>query len=99
MKYFRLASLLAASMTAAMLASGAARANQVPGPTVTGYVTSVQGTDSITVDGQTYTIAPGSPAADELSSISPGQRVDVQLDGPASSPDCEVVNVAVHEGE
>lgn len=98
MRVFKIVPALAAAMAAAILAAGAARANQLAGPIVTGYLTSIQG-DSITVNGQTYGIAPGSPAADELSSLSPGQRVDVQLNGPASSPDTEVVNLALHEGQ
>lgn len=98
MRISRIIPALAVAMAAAMLTASAAQANQLAGPVVTGYVTSIQG-DSITVNGQTYTIAPGSPAADELSSLSPGQRVDVQLNGPASSPDTEVVNVASHEGQ
>ena len=99
MRHIKLAAALAAGMAAAILGGNAARANQIPGQLITGYVTSIQGTDSITVDGQVYTIDPESPAADELSSLSPGQRVDVQLNGPASSPDSQVVNVAVHEGQ
>jgi hypothetical protein len=98
MRIFRIMPALAAAMAAAMLAAGPVQANQLAGPVVTGYLTSIQG-DSITVNGQTYTIAPGSPAADELSSLSSGQRVDVQLNGPASSPDTEVTNVTVHEGQ
>ncbi len=98
MRIFRMMPMLAAAMAAAMLAAGAAPANQLAGPVVTGYLTSIQG-DSITVNGQTYTVAPGSPAADELRSLSPGQRVDVQLNGPASSPDTEVTNVTVHAGQ
>lgn len=90
--------MFAAIMAAAVLTAGTAHANQLAGPVVTGYLTSVQG-DSITVNGQTYTIAPGSPAADELSALSPGQRVDVQLNGPASAPDTEVTNVTVHAGQ
>jgi hypothetical protein len=98
MRVCKIIPALAAAMAAAMLAAGAAQANQLAGPIVTGYLTSIQG-DSITVNGQTYTVAPGSPAAEELSSLSPGQRVDVQLNGPASSPDTEVVNLALHEGQ
>lgn len=99
MRHIKLAAALAAGMAAAILGSDAARANQIPGQLITGYVTSIQGTDSITIDGQVYTIDPQSPAEDELSSLSPGQRVDVQLNGPASSPDSQVVNVAVHQGQ
>ncbi len=98
MRIFRIIPVLAATMAAALLAAGTAQANQLAGPVVTGTLTSIQG-DSITVNGQTYTIAPGSPAADELSSLTTGQRVDVQLNGPASSPDTEVTNVTVHEGQ
>jgi hypothetical protein len=98
MRTFRIIPVLAAAAAAVILAAGAAQANQLAGPVVTGTLTSVQG-DSITVNGQTYTIAPGSPAAAELSSLSAGQRVDVQLNGPADSPDTEVTNVTVHQGQ
>ena len=98
MRTFRIIPVLAATMAAALLAAGIAQANQLAGPVVTGTLTSIQG-NSITVNGQTYTIAPGSPAADELSSLTTGQRVDVQLNGPAASPDTEVTNVTVHEGQ
>ena len=98
MRIFRITRVLTAAMAVAVLAAGAAGANQLAGPVVTGYLTSIQ-RDSITVNGQTYSIAPGSPAADELSSLAAGQVVDVQLNGPASSPDTQVTNVAVHEGQ
>lgn len=98
MRLQRIIPALAAAMAAAMLAMGAVQANQLAGPLVTGYLTSIQG-DSITVNGQTYTVAPGSPAEEELGSLSTGQQVDVQLNGPASSPDTEVVNVVVHQGQ
>lgn len=89
---------LAAGLALTLLGAGAAHANQIPGPVITGSLDSIQGADSITVNGQTYTIAPGSPAQEELGSLTPGEQVDVQLNGPASSPDSQVVNVVVHEG-
>lgn len=98
MRLFRIIPALAAGLAGAMLAVGAAQANQLAGPIVTGTLTSVQG-DSVTVNGQTYTVVPGSPAEEELSSLTTGQQVDVQLNGPASSPDTEVVNVVVHQGQ
>lgn len=99
MRPIKIASALAWGMAAALLSSGAVRANQqAPGQIVSGYVTAVGG-GSITVGGQSYSIEPGSPADDEQSSVTPGQRVDVQLNGPASSPDAQVINIAVHEGE
>jgi hypothetical protein len=98
MRIFRIIPVLSAVMAVAMLATGPARANQLAGPVITGTLTSIQG-DSITVDGQTYNIAPGSPAADELSSLSSGERVDVQLNGPADAPDTEVTNVTAHQGQ
>lgn len=100
MKGLRIVPLLGAGVVAAILAAGGVRANQqVAGQVITGYVTTAPGTDSIVIDGQLYNVAPGSPAEEELSSLSAGQRVDAQLDGPASSPDSQVINVAVHEGQ
>lgn len=100
MKRLEIISALAAGVAAVILASGRVQASQpVPGQLITGYVTAVQGSDTIVINGQTYAVAPGSAAQQELSLLSPGQRVDAQLNGPASSPDSEVINVAVHEGE
>lgn len=98
MNRFRVISMLTVGLAAAILAPGGAWANRIPGQVVTGYLTAV-GTDSITVDGHSYAVAASSAAADELSSLSPGERVDAQLNGPASSPDAEVINVAIHTGE
>jgi hypothetical protein len=88
------------SVTAAaliLLASGArADANQLPGTLVTGQVTAVSGTEWIKVDGRNYRIKAGSAAAKAVSKLIPGQRVDVQLNGPANTAASEVINVVLH---
>lgn len=100
MKRLKITAALAAGIAAAILSTGPAQASQpVAGALISGYVTAVQGSDAIVINGQTYAVAPGSAAQQELSSLSAGQRVDAQLNGPASSSDSEVINVAVHRGE
>jgi hypothetical protein len=98
LSYIKLVAILAFGTAVAVLSPEGARANQLAGPVVTGTVTAIQGTDSITIGGQTYTVAPGSPAAQELGSLSPGEQVDAVLNGPASSSASQVVSVVVHKG-
>ena len=98
MSYIKLVALVAFGTAVAAVSPEAARANQLAGPVVTGTVTAIQGTDSITIGGQTYTVVPGSPAQQELSSLSPGEQVDAVLNGPSSSSGSQVVSVAVHNG-
>ncbi|HEY6484011.1 MAG TPA: hypothetical protein VIY54_10850 [Steroidobacteraceae bacterium] len=73
-------------------------ANQIPGELVTGTVTSVSGQDWIKVDGHSYHIQSGSAAAAALQGLAPGQRVDVQLNGPANTAASEVINIVPHAG-
>ena len=78
------------------LASFTVAANQVPGALITGHLTSVSGAEWINIDGHSYHIASGSPAANAVAKLTPGQVVDVQLSGPANSSGSEVVNVVSH---
>jgi hypothetical protein len=84
-----------AAISAVLILSGPALANQLPGDLLTGQVNAVAGDSSIKVDGKTYRIKSGSPAAQAVRNVSPGQVVDVQLNGPANSSATEVVNVVV----
>jgi hypothetical protein len=72
------------------------RANQLPGAVVTGVVTSVSNDSSISIDGKSYRIKSGSPAASAARTIATGQTVDAQLNGAANSAASEVVNLVTH---
>lgn len=84
-----------AAIGVVLILSGPVMANQLPGDLVTGQVNAVAGDSSIKVDGKTYRIKAGSPAAQAVHTVSPGQVVDVQLNGPANSSATEAVNVVV----
>jgi len=81
-----------------MLAAGPALAARVQSVMVTGHVTAVSGADSVTIDGRTYQIAPGSPAVSTVAQVQPGELVDATLDGPAASASSQVVTIAPHQG-
>ena len=87
--------LVAALMT---VAAGAANANTVPGDIITGNLTAVNGRLSLNIEGQTYRMKDGSPAVGAAAHLTPGQPVTVQLDGPASSPSSQVINVVPRTG-
>ena len=68
-------------------------ANQLPGDVVSGRVTSITGGSTINIDGKIYRIKSGSVAANAARTISAGQLVDAQLNGPANSSATEVINI------
>lgn len=78
-----------------LIGTALAQANQMPGAMITGSVTSVSGTEWIYVDGHPYRIQSGSPAAAAVQKLTPGQHVDVQLNGPANTAASEAINVVV----
>jgi hypothetical protein len=84
------------SSLALLLLQGAGRdvrANQLPGEVVTGVVTAVFNDSSISIDGKTYRIKSGSPAASAARTIAKGQTIDAQLNGAANSAASEVINL------
>lgn len=90
--------LLGVLATAGIALSGSSvLANTVPGAVITGTITSVSG-NSVNIGGHVYPISAGSAAAAAAPKLTPGQYVDVQLDGPASSSSSRVVNIVVHHG-
>jgi len=91
-----LLALLAAAGT--VLGSGSIEANTVPGDIVTGSLTAVNGRQSLNIEGRTYRLKDGSPAFAAAAHLTPGQSVTVQLDGPASSPASQVINIVTHTG-
>ena len=88
--------LLAATGTA--LGIGSIEANTVPGDIITGSLTAVNGRQSLNIEGRTYRVKDGSPAFAAAAHLTPGQSVTVQLDGPASSPSSQVINVVTYTG-
>jgi hypothetical protein len=90
-----LALLAAAGMA---LSANSLEANTVLGDIITGSLTAVNGRQSLTIEGHTYRLKDGSPAVGAAAHLSPGQAVTVQLDGPASSPSSQVINVVPHIG-
>jgi hypothetical protein len=91
-----LLALLAAAGTA--LSASSLEANTVSGDIITGTLTSVNGIQSLNIEGRTYRMKDGSPAVAAAVHLMPGQSVTVQLDGPASSPSSLVINVVPHTG-
>jgi hypothetical protein len=91
-----LLALLAAAGTA--LGAGSLGATTVPGDIITGSLTAVNGKQSLSVEGRTYRLKDGSPAVAAAAHLAPGQSVTVQLDGPASSPSSQVINVVTYSG-
>jgi len=91
---------LLALLAAAGMAVGTSNidATTVPGDVITGNLNAVNGTRSLNVDGRTYLLKDGSPALSAAAHLMPGQSVTVQLDGPASSPSSQVINVVTHAG-
>jgi hypothetical protein len=91
-----LLALLAATGTA--LGTSSLEASTVPGDIITGSLTSVNGRQSLNIEGHTYRLKDGSPAVAAAAHLTPGQSVTVQFDGPASSPSSQVINVVTHTG-
>lgn len=60
---------------------------------VTGQVSSVEGTTAVRIDGTTYLIAPNSPAAQDIRTVSAGDTIGLVLNGPAGSATSEVVYI------
>jgi len=91
-----LLALLAVAGTA--LGAGSLEANTVLGDLITGSLTAVNGRQSLNIEGHSYRLKDGSPAVAAAAHLSPGQSVTVQLDGPASSPSSQVINIVPHAG-
>ena len=94
----RLRYLVPAAAACLLLAAGPALAARVISIMVTGQVTAVSGGNSVTIDGRTYQVAAGSPAASAISQVQPGEQVDVTLDGPPTAAGSQVIGIAPHQG-
>lgn len=85
---------VAAATLALGLLPGTALANK-PGYDVSGQVSSPPTGQEITVNGQTFQIAPGSAAETQVTQVVQGENVELVLDGPVNSSSTEVI--AIHE--
>jgi len=101
MRFFGRARLTLAALAAAGLAAAAvgtcAWAGMPLQPQVTGQVSAVQGTTAVTINGTTYLIAPNSPAATAVRTVTPGEVIGLVLNGPPGSATSEVVYIS-HTG-
>jgi hypothetical protein len=93
----RILVVLSATLTLTLL-SGAAWASRVAGDVISGPVTAAT-RESVTINGREYHVRVGSPAAATVSHITPGQQVEVHLDGPVNASRSEVINVIVRRAQ
>jgi hypothetical protein len=80
------------------LGGGLAVASMAPGETVTGPITAING-NMINIQGHIYAIAADSAAYAVVTTLKPGQLVDVQLDGPAKSSASHAIAITLHTGD
>jgi len=88
-----------AVIAAAFAVSSVSLASRIVGTKITGQVTSVAGVDAVTINGQQYPIKVGSPAAEQIGSVTSGETVDAVLDGPPDSSSTHVVAIHAHNGQ
>ena len=81
----------------AALGGGTAMASAMPGDVVTGAITAING-NMVNIQGQIYPIATASAAYSVVQNFTPGQVVDLQLNGPAKSSASQVINLTLHAG-
>jgi hypothetical protein len=86
-----------AGIVGGLLLAAGAIANQIPGVLITGHVTSASNGDWVTVDGRSYRIPAGSPAASAARALTQGQYVDIRLSGPPTAASSVVISVAPHQ--
>jgi hypothetical protein len=82
---------LAAVLIAAAAFAGPALAARIIAPQVTGHVTAIVGSSSISVDGHQYLIGAGTMAAKNVGTIHLGDVVGLVLNGPATSSASQVI--------
>ena len=92
--YIRLTTLA----LALVLGAAAAPGNQIAGFVLTGYITAISGSDTLSVDGHVYVIKAGSPAAAAVQKLSNGAFVDVVLSGPPGTAASQIINIVSHPG-
>lgn len=85
---------IAAATLALGLLPGTALANK-PGYDVSGSVTTPPVDNQITVNGQSYQIAPRSAAETQVTQVVQGENVELVLNGPVNSSSTQVI--AIHE--
>ncbi len=98
MKVIRRLSVLWMAAALLGLAAHPAAANRIAGDVVTGQVTSIRAPYEIVIDGHAYAVKASSAAAGVLHTLSPGDRVDLVLDGPKGNAATQVTAVLRHSG-
>lgn len=83
---------VAAATLALGLVPGTALANK-PGYDLSGQVTSPPVGQEITVNGQTFQIAPGSAAETQVTQVVEGENVQLVLTGPVNSSTTQVIAI------
>jgi hypothetical protein len=86
------AGLAAVLIATAAFAAPAIAAKVMP-PQVTGHVTAIAGSTSISVDGHQYMIGAGTMAAQNITMFHVGDLVGLMLNGPATSSASHVVMI------
>jgi len=87
---------VAAGLLSLCLGTGTSLASILAGFEVTGTITSVSGISSVTIDGHLYIVRATSPAAQQLPQFTPGQVVDIYLDGPPTTSASQVIAINAH---
>ena len=90
---------LTAFAVALVLGATVALGNQIAGFVLTGHITAISGGDALCVDGHTYVIKAGSPAAAAAQKLSNGAFVDVVLSGPPGTSASQIINIVSHPGQ
>ena len=93
----RFAVLVTLALAAGTLAGSAAEASRPVVMPVTGRVSEVRGEDVIVVDGKSYRVLPGSPAAHAIARVHAGQVVDLVFNADASQASSRVISITLHE--
>ena len=68
-----------------------AQASHVVDTTVTGRVSEVRGSDALVVNGRTFRVLPGSPAAKTIGEVRSGMMVELVLNGDPSKDATRVI--------
>ena len=79
------------------LGASLAVASAILGDVITGTITAIT-VNMVNIQGRTYPIATGSAAYTAAQTLKPGQVVDVQLNGLATSSESQVINITLHSG-
>lgn len=86
---------VAAALAGALLLAQPAPAARISAQIMVSGTLSSVSAQSVTIGGQQYTVQPGSPAAQTVTSLTAGQTVEAVLSGPAADPTSQVIAIYV----